>query len=80
MSDDVIVIPIFSSRRLGPTRVAIARGAGGLDHDGVLFCEEITTVVHDFLECGPLGPPVSEALLLRVVRAVRRALGEVLPD
>jgi len=80
MSDDVIVIPIFSSRRLGPTRVPIAKGGGGLDHDSVLFCEEITTVARDFLESGPLGNPVPEALLRRVLRAVRRALGEVLPD
>lgn len=80
LSDDVIVIPIFSSQRLGPTRVPIARGTGGLDHDSVLFCEEITTVVHDFLGDGPLGPPVPEPLLRRVVRAVRRALGEVLPE
>jgi len=80
MSDDVIVIPIFTSRRLGPTRVTIDKGMGGLDHDSVLFCEEITTLIRDFLEAGPLGDPVPESLLRRVLRAVRRALGEVLPD
>lgn len=80
MSDDVVVIPIFSSRRLGPTRVPIAKGAGGLGHDSLLFCEEITTVSRDFVEGGPFGPAVPAALLVRVIRAVRRALGEVLPD
>ena len=80
LSDDVIVVPIFSSRRLGPTRVPISGGTGGLAHDSVLFCEEITTVVRDFLEDGPAGPPVPDALLRLVIRAVRRALGEVLPN
>jgi mRNA-degrading endonuclease toxin of MazEF toxin-antitoxin module len=80
MSDDVIVVPVFTSRRLGPTRVPIARGTGGLDHDSVLFCEEITTLVDGFLEDGPLGPPVSQALLQRVLRAIRRSVGEVVPE
>ncbi|HEY8695828.1 MAG TPA: type II toxin-antitoxin system PemK/MazF family toxin [Chloroflexota bacterium] len=79
-SDDVTVIPIFSSQRLGPTRVPITKGTGGLAHDSLLFCEEITTLVHDFLVSGPLGPLVSEALLRRAIRAVRRALGDVLPE
>jgi mRNA-degrading endonuclease toxin of MazEF toxin-antitoxin module len=79
-SDDVMVIPIFSSQRLGPTRVPIARGTGGLAHDSVLFCEELTTLVHDFLASGPLGPPISEGLMRKAIRAVRRALGEVLPE
>ena len=80
LSDDVIVVPICSSRRLGPTRVPIAKGVGGLDYESVLFCEEITTVTRDLLEGGPLGPPVPDGLLQRVIRAVRRALGEVLPN
>ncbi|MFI5266417.1 MAG: hypothetical protein ACHQ7M_03475 [Chloroflexota bacterium] len=58
----------------------ISEGTDGLVHDGVLFCEEITTLVHDFLACAPLGPLVPEVLLRRVLRAVRRALGDVLPE
>jgi len=80
LSDDLIVIPIFSSRRLGPTRVQIDRGTAGLAHESVLFCEEITIIADDFLEAEPLGSRVSETLLRRVSRAVRRALGEVIPD
>ncbi len=80
LTDDVIVIPIFSAGRLGPTHVALPVGTGGIRHDSVLFCEEITTLDRDFLQRGPLGPPVPDAVLQQVLRAVRRALGEVVPE
>jgi len=73
-TDDLIVIPIFSSGRLGPTRVPIAAGIGGLAHDSVLFCEEITTIDRDYLDTGPLGPLVPESLLAQVLLAVHHAL------
>lgn len=79
-SDDVIVVPIFSSGRLGPTRVPIRAGAWGLFHDSVIFCEEVTTLHMSFLVDGPLGRAVPPPLLGRVNRAVRRALGEVVPE
>jgi mRNA-degrading endonuclease toxin of MazEF toxin-antitoxin module len=79
LADDVIVVPAFSRGRLGPTRVALPAGTGGVLHSSVLFAEEITTLDTDFLEGGPLGPPLPEELLQRVVLAVRRSLGEVIP-
>ncbi|MBI2911327.1 MAG: type II toxin-antitoxin system PemK/MazF family toxin [Chloroflexi bacterium] len=80
LRDDLIVVPIFSEGRIGPSRVPLPAGTGGIDHDSILFCEEITTIDRDFLDGGPLGEPVSESLLRRVVRAVRRALGDVVPE
>jgi mRNA-degrading endonuclease toxin of MazEF toxin-antitoxin module len=79
LTDDVIVIPIFSRGRLGPTRVLLSAGEGGIHQDSILFCEEVTTIDHDFLRTGPFGPPVADAILEQVLRAVRRALGDVLP-
>ena len=80
LRDDLIVVPIFSAGRLGPTRVPLPGGAGGLPSPGVLFCEEITTVDRDFLSRGPLGPRLSGRVLNAVVRAVRRAIGDVIPE
>ncbi len=80
MSDDLIVIPIFSRGALGPTRVALPAGTGGIPRAGVAFCEEITTIDRDFLRRGPLGPAVPATVLDRVLRAVRRALGEIVPE
>jgi mRNA-degrading endonuclease toxin of MazEF toxin-antitoxin module len=79
-SDDIVLVPIFSSRRLGPTRVAIRAGGGGLPHDSILYCEEIVTLHRSFVIDGPLGDAVSPSLLGRVVRAVRCALGEFVPE
>jgi mRNA interferase MazF len=80
LTDDVIVVPLFSTGRVGPTRLTLAKGAGGLPRSGVLFCEAVTTIDRDFLDRGPLGPRVSGPVLDAVVRAVRRALGDALPQ
>jgi mRNA-degrading endonuclease toxin of MazEF toxin-antitoxin module len=77
VEDDVIVVPIFTRGAVGPTHVSIRGGVGGLDHDSVVFAEELTTLDLEFLEEGPLGAPVPESLLRRVVRAVRIAIGDV---
>lgn len=76
-SDDVIMIPIFSAGRLGPTHVDFSARLSGLPRDRILFCEEITTIHHDLLADGPLGQSVSDLLLQQVARAIRRAIGEV---
>ena len=77
---DLIVIPLFSLGRLGPTRVPVPARTGGLRNPGVLFCEEITTIDRDFLYRGPLGPRLTRPVLDAALRAVRRALGEVVPE
>ena len=79
LRDDVIVVPAFSGGRLGPTRVPVPAKSGGLPHDSVLFCEEVTTIDREFLQRGPLGPRVGPGTVAAVVRAIRRAIGEVVP-
>lgn len=80
IADDVMVVPIFSRGAAGPTHVQIERGTGGLKRDGVLFCEELTTLDREFLSRGPWGPTVPSDVLNAVVRAVRRALGETVGE
>jgi|SRR5579859_703595 len=74
----VMVVPIFSTGNLGPTRLRIPADGTGLRQDGVLFCEELTTIDKPLLEpeVGPRGH-VDAALLEAVVVAVRRALGDM---
>jgi len=80
LSDDLIIVPLFSQGEAGPTHVGIPKGAGGLKRHSVAFCEEISTIDREFLDRGPLGRPVDPALMRAVVRAIRRALGEVVPE
>jgi mRNA interferase MazF len=80
LRDDVIVVPAFSAGRIGPTRVPVPANSGGLPHDSVLFCEEVTTIDKDFLQRGPLGPRVEPGTVAAVVRAIRRATGDVVPS
>ena len=79
MRDDLIVVPVFSVGQLGPTRVALASRSSGLRHNSVIFCEEVTTIDRDFLARGPVGT-LSPKLMDTVVRGVRRAVGEVVPE
>ena len=78
--EHVMVVPIFSTGNLGPTRLIIPSEGSGLRYDSVLFCEELTTLDRDFLTHGPLGAPVASEILGAVLRAVRRALGETVPE
>ena len=63
LTDDVIVVPVFSRGAPGPTRVTLPAGSGGLTRESTLFCEEITTIDRDFLRRGPLGPPIDDRIL-----------------
>jgi mRNA-degrading endonuclease toxin of MazEF toxin-antitoxin module len=80
LREHAVVIPIYSEGASGPTRVVVAAGEGGLRRESVLFCEEITTIDRDFFQRGPWGERVDPTILDAVVRGVRRALGEVLPE
>jgi mRNA interferase MazF len=77
--DDLIVIPLFSRGRLGPTRLLVPARATGLARESMLYCEEITTIDRDFLARGPLGR-VGARQMEEVVRAIRRAVGETVAE
>lgn len=79
--DDYIVVPAFSYGNLGPTRVSLPEGQGGIDHDSVLFCDEVTCLDADFMDfgAGPLGGSVDAQILEEVVLKIRRAVGDVVP-
>ena len=73
---EVLVVPIFSAGNLGPTRLPIPTEGTGLRYEGVLFCEELTTIDKDFLEGDRPRGRASSELLAAVVIAVRRAIGD----
>lgn len=76
-ADDVIVVPIFSEGAEGPEHVRLPRGSGGIRKESVLFCEEVTTLHRTLVARGPFGSRVEPGVLAAAVRAIRRALGDV---
>jgi mRNA-degrading endonuclease toxin of MazEF toxin-antitoxin module len=80
MTDDLIVVPLFTRGRTGPTRIQVVAGSGGLQHTSVAFCDEIATIDRDFLRRGPLGPRLDQSVMEAVVRGIRRAVGETVPE
>ena len=79
LAGDVLVVPLSTHLRPLPTHVLIPAGAGGQRHDSMAKCEQITCLGKRFLVGGPLGRPVPTPLLGEVVRAIRRAVGELVP-
>jgi mRNA interferase MazF len=79
LAGDVLVVPLSTHLRPLPTHVLLPAGAGGQHRDSMATCEQITTLDRRFLVRGPFGRPVPWSLLDQVIRAVRRAIGEVLP-
>jgi mRNA-degrading endonuclease toxin of MazEF toxin-antitoxin module len=79
--DDYMVVPAFSLGNLGPTRVFLPEGEGGIDHDSILFCDEVCCLDEDLLDfaTGPLGDQVDSEILAEAVLKIRRAVGEVVP-
>src|SRR5690348_15139446 len=73
----VVVVPIFSSGRLGPTRLLIPAEGTGLHHESVLFCEELTTIDEDFFDDEDARGHATQSLLDDVLMAVGRALGDL---
>lgn len=66
---------------LGPTRVFLPEGQGGIDRDSILFCDEVCCLDADLLdfETGPLGGQVDGDILAEGVLKIRPAVGEVVP-
>jgi mRNA interferase MazF len=79
LAGDVIVVPLSTNLRPLPTHVFIPAGAGGQQRDSVAKCEQVTTLDKALLVHGPYPGRVPDKMLDEVVRAIRRAIGEVLP-
>ena len=79
LASDVMVIPLSTNLRPLPTHVLIPAGTGGQRRDSMAKCEQVTTLDKRFLVRGPFAGRIPEPLMNDVVRAIRRAVGEVLP-
>lgn len=78
-SDDFMVVPCFSNVSANiNTHVSIPAGQGGLPHESIAKCDQLTTIHKSLLVEGPLGDRINESLMWRMHHAVRRAMGETM--
>lgn len=75
LANSVLVVPITTNLRPGPTHVALPAGQGGLTHDSMARCENVSYLHKSRLSRGPLAGTVSPALLRDIERGLLRSLG-----
>ena len=78
LGNDVIVCPISSRLRGGPTHVRLHPREGGLTAMSEVKCEQVTTIRKARIIEGPLGGPLSPGRMQQVERCILTALDIVL--
>lgn len=77
-ANDVLVCPISSRLRGGPTHVRLHPREGGLGATSEVKCEQVTTIRKARIVEGPLVGPLSRARMRQVERCILTALDIVL--
>lgn len=73
---DVMVVPTFSKIQQSDVYVQIPAKEGGIPHESVAKCDQVTTVDKSLLVRGPLGDRINESLMWKIHYGIRSALGE----
>ena len=79
LARDVIVIVCSTALRPMPWHVLLRGGEGGLPEASMAKCEQITTLERSAIDPQPLGAPLSQERMREIERAIRLAIGVVLP-
>src|SRR6188508_2578129 len=75
LANSVLAVPITTNLRPAPTHVPLPSGQGGLSHDSMARCENMSYVHKSRLAGGPLAGAISGALMREVERCLLRSLG-----
>src|SRR5262245_19522869 len=74
-ANSVLAVPITSNLRPSPTHLLLPAGQGGLHHDSMARCENISYVHKSRLRRGGFAGIVSSILMRDAERNLLRALG-----
>jgi mRNA interferase MazF len=74
-ANSVLAVPVTTNLKPSPTHVLLPAKQGGLSHDSMARCENVSYLHKSRLSGGPLGGAISPALLREVERALLRGLG-----
>jgi mRNA interferase MazF len=75
LATSVLAVPITTNLRPAPTHVSRAAGQGGLSHNSMCRCENVSFLLKNRLSRGPLGEAIGRGLMRDVERALLRSLG-----
>src|SRR5205823_5286372 len=75
LANSVLAVPVTTNLRPSPTHVPLPAGQGGLMHDSMARCENVSYLHKSRLTRGPLAGTITPALLRDVERCLLRALG-----
>lgn len=71
----LLAVPVTTNLRPAPTHVPLPAGQGGLSHDSMARCENVSYLHKSRLARGPLAGPISPPLMADVERCLLRSLG-----
>jgi mRNA-degrading endonuclease toxin of MazEF toxin-antitoxin module len=75
LANSVLAVPVTTNLRPSPTHVLLPTGQGGLAHDSMARCENVSYLHKSRLSRGPLAGAISLALMRDVERGLLRSLG-----
>ena len=75
LANSVLAVPVTTNLRPAPTHVLLPVGQGGLAHDSVARCENVSYLHKSRLARGPLAGAISAALMSEVERCLLRSVG-----
>src|SRR6476469_7136858 len=72
LANSVLAVPITTNLRPAPTHVALPAGQGGLSHDSMARCENVSYLHKSRLSRGPFAAAISTTLMRDVERCLLR--------
>src|SRR4051812_9280780 len=75
LANSVLAVPITTNLRPAPTHVLLPAGQGGLAHESMARCENVSYLHKSRLSRGPLGATVSPELIREIETGLLRSLG-----
>jgi mRNA-degrading endonuclease toxin of MazEF toxin-antitoxin module len=75
LANSVLAVPVTTNLRPAPTHVLLPAGQGGLVHDSMARCENVSYLHKSRLSRGPLAGGISPALMHEIERCLLRSFG-----
>ncbi len=74
-ANSVLAVPVTTNLRPARTHVLLPARQGGLSHDSMARCENISYLLKSRLNHGPLASTINAALMREVENCLLRSLG-----